>query len=138
MCYHTYIESDTVNTPEIVSFLKLYGEEYIRVRPYFSEDFYPLTEPSGSLDTWSACQFHRPCVGDGLIQAFRREKSPFEAIHVFLRGIDESRIYQFEDLDGGTFTVSGDELARNGIRLTILEQRKAKLWIYRPIDNSIT
>lgn len=61
------------DTEEKVDFIKKYTEEYLKIRPYFSEDFYPLTELSEKLDVWCAMQFNRPRKNDGIIEVFRRE-----------------------------------------------------------------
>lgn len=131
---HSFSERDTYcDTKEKTEFLKKYTREYLRVRPYFSEDFYPLTELNDQLDTWCAMQFDRPEKGDGLLEVFRREKSPYETTRFAFRGVDEAAEYHFEDLDGGEFTVSGKELAANGLSITVTERRKAKIYIYRAV-----
>ena len=129
-----YTESDPyAETPEKVAFLRKYSDEYLRVRPYFSEDFYPLTEYSDKLDTWCAWQLDRSSEGDGIVQIFRRENSPYETASFSLRAIDKSASYRFTDADGGEFTVSGKELSENGLRISVNEKRKAKLYFYKKI-----
>ncbi|MBE6551836.1 MAG: hypothetical protein E7665_06855 [Ruminococcaceae bacterium] len=103
--------------------------EYLRVRPYFSEDIYPLTEPSPNTDVWCAAQYNRPSQDDGLLQIFRREHAPYDSAVFHLRGIDADAEYVLEDLDGGEVTLKGDKLAN--LRLTIETPRTAKLFIYR-------
>lgn len=120
-------------TSDEINFIKKYTEEFLRVRPYFSEDFYPLCEYSEKLDIWAAFQFNRPESGDGLLEVFRRENSPYETAVFKLRGLDTARDYRFTDLDGGEFTVSGKELCENGLRLTVSAKRKAKLYIYEAV-----
>ncbi|MDY3929608.1 MAG: alpha-galactosidase [Clostridia bacterium] len=115
---------------EHIEFIKKYTEEYLKVRPYFSEDFYSLTEVSDKLDIWCAMQFNRPSDNDGIIQVFRRENSPYETAIFTLRGIDEKSTYLFTDADGGTFSVSGQELVNNGLKINIHEKRKAKIYFY--------
>ena len=121
------------DTQEKVDFLKKYLEEYRRVRPYFSEDFYPLTEITENLDVWCAMQFDRPGQRDGIVLVFRRENAPYETACLPLRGLDEGAEYLFTDADGGEFTVGGKELAENGLKLTVPEKRKAKIYFYRAI-----
>ena len=100
------------DTKERTDFLKKYSEEYIKVRPYFCEDFYPLTESSDKLDIWCAAQFDRPSQNDGIIQVFRREKSPYETAIFTLGAIDENRKYIFTDIDGGEFSIDGKNLQK--------------------------
>lgn len=121
------------DTKEKIDFIKKYTEEYLKVRPYFSEDFYPLTEFSDKLDTWSAMQFDRPSKNDGIIQVFRRENSPYETASFSLGGINETNNYLFEDIDGGEFTVSGKELIEEGLKIYIPDKRTAKIYFYKSI-----
>lgn len=121
------------DTAEKVDFIKKYTNEYLSVRPYFSEDFYPLTELSEKLDVWCAMQFNRPEKNDGIVEVFRRENAPYETACFVLRGLDTDRDYLFTDADGGEFTVNGKELSENGLRLTVEEKRKAKIYFYKSI-----
>lgn len=118
---------------EKIDFIKKYTKEYLKVRPYFSEDFYPLTEFSDKLDTWCAMQFDRPSKNDGIIQVFRRENSPYETASFFLGGIEENSHYLFTDADGGEFTLSGKELTKSGFKVDILNKRTAKIYFYKSI-----
>lgn len=78
-CQYPWTEKETFcDTEEKVDFIKKYTEEYLKVRPYFSEDFYPLTELSEKPDVWCAMQFNRPGQNDGIIEVFRRENAPYE------------------------------------------------------------
>ena len=116
-----------------MGFLKRYADEYVAPRPYFSEDFYPLTKVTSSPDAWAASQFDRPSEGDGIIQVFKREDSPYEKAIFMLRGIDENSDYLITDLDGGEYTVSGKELAEKGFSVTISVGAKAKIFKYKKI-----
>lgn len=53
-------------------------DEYRRVRDYFLEDYYPLTELEGTTrdDIWLAYQYDRPSDGTGIVVAFRRAACP--------------------------------------------------------------
>lgn len=131
---YSYSERENFcDTEEKVEFIKKYGNEYLKVRPYFSEDFYPLTEVSDKLDVWCAMQFDRPSEGDGIVQVFRRENSPYETAVFMLGGINTDNSYLFADIDGGEFTVSGKELTEVGLKITIAEKQKAKIYIYKKI-----
>lgn len=130
----TFSENDSFGEDEEqIAFIHKYTAEYLKVRPYFSADFYPLTRFSDKEDTWCATQFHRPDEKDGLIQLFRREEAPYETADFTLRAIRKDTDYLFTDLDGGCFTVSGKELTEKGIRFTIPQKRKAKLFIYKEL-----
>jgi len=114
-------------------FLHKYLNEYLMLRPYFSEDFYPLTKVSEEIDVWAGMQFDRPGKGDGIIQLFRREEAPYECAVFKLFAIDESKEYEIEDLDGGEkIRISGEKL-KEGFFVTIKEKRKAKIFIYKEV-----
>ena len=118
---------------EKTDFIKKYTEEYLTLRPYYSCDFYPLTEYSDRLDTWFAVQFDRPEENDGIVQVFRRENSPYETASFSLGGIKENSTYIFKDIDGGKFEVSGKELAEKGLSLDVPCKRCAKIYTYKII-----
>ena len=133
-CQYPWTEKEPFcDTEEKVNFIKKYTEEYLKVRPYFSEDFYPLTEQNEKLDVWCAMQFNRPRKNDGIIEVFRRENSPYETVCFMLRGLDETADYLFTDADGGEFTLSGKELSQNGLKITVPEKRRAKIYFYKTV-----
>lgn len=133
-CQYPWTEKETFcDTEEKVDFIKKYTEEYLKVRPFFSEDFYPLTEVSEKLDVWCAMQFNRPGQNDGILEVFRREKPHFETACFMLRGLDETADHLFTDAEGGEFTVSGKELSQNGLKITVPDKRKAKIYFYKTI-----
>lgn len=118
--------------PEEIEFIKQFSNEYLRVRDYFSADFYPLTEVSDKLDVWHGVQFDRPENNDGMIEIFRRDESPYERAAFVLGNIDKSKTYTFTDIDDeSTFIVSGAELCENGFDITIPQKRTAKIFIYK-------
>lgn len=129
-----YVENESACfNAENIAFLKKYSEEYLKIRPYFAEDFYPLTEVSDQTDVWCAMQWNRPQNQDGMVEVFRRETSPYETATFLLKNLEKDKTYLFTDLDGGTFTVSGKDLTENGLQLTIKEKKKAKIYLYKTI-----
>lgn len=131
--HYTLSERETFgDDPDKMAWLRQRLDEYIRVRPYLSEDFYPLTQMSDRLDVWSAAQFDRPAQGDGILQIFRRERSPYETACFTLRNVDPGCDYVFTDADtGDEFTVSGAELAARGLCIDGLEKRSSKIYFYQ-------
>lgn len=126
--------NDYGENPEEMLWLKNMLSEYLKVRPYMTEDFYPLTQVSDRSDIWSAAQFHRPSKGDGIVQVFRREKSPYERASFELFAMDETCDYVFTDADDGSeVIVSGKELVEKGFVVNIEEKRMAKLFFYKKI-----
>ena len=86
-----------------------------------------------------AWQFHRPDLGEGVVQVFRRDDSPYESARFKLHGLDATAKYEVENLDGGKETRTGRELMeagtgrhdhpatrRSGVRLQAGEVTKVK------------
>ena len=115
-----------------MDWLKKRVDEYIKVRPYMSEDFYPLTQVNDRTDTWCAAQFDRPDQGDGIVQVFRRENSPFRIADFYLYNMDENCQYVFTDADDDSeIIISGKDLTQNGFHVEIKEKRTAKIYFYK-------
>jgi alpha-galactosidase len=110
---------------------KLVGQ-WRKITPCYTGDYYPLTSYSTATDTWMAWQFHRPDTGEGMVQAFRREKCIFETGRLKLRGLDPAGRYEVTDLDQGKprrFT--GKQLMEKGLLVTIAGQPGAVVISYR-------
>ena len=133
MTNHSFSEREAFgDAPEKMQWLKRTLEEFIKVRPLMTEDFYPLTQVTDRSDAWSAAQFDRPSEKEGMVQVFRREHSPYESAKIKLYAIDATCDYIFTDADDNTeFTVSGAELAEKGFAITIAEKRTAKIYFYK-------
>ena len=130
----TFSEKNTFgDDPEAMEWLKKMCNEYIKVRPYLSEDIYPLTIPGTTHDTWSAVQYHDPKKKAGVIQVFRRSKSPYEEAVFELGGLNEEKTYSFDDADGESFNLDGKHLCESGFRVKIKEKRASKLYFYKEI-----
>ncbi len=115
-----------------LEWINKYGEEYLKVRPYFSCDFYPLTALVSGDDTWCTAQYNRPEKNDGIIQVFKRGKSSYKSAQYCLFGLDAEKIYEFSDADGeAAFELTGKELMCEGLKVTVDERRTAKLFFYK-------
>ena len=130
---YTFSQRETFgDDPEKMAWLKGMLEEYRRVRPYLSEDFYALTQVSDRNDVWCAAQFHRPEQGDGIVQVFRRADSPYQTASFLLRGIDRTASYLITDADGGApVCLSGEQLCDGGFAVEMPEKRSAKIYFYK-------
>lgn len=135
---YSYSEREEfADTPEKLEFIKMLCEEYKKVRPYYSEDFYPLTKFSEQLDTWCAYQFDRPEKNDGIIQVFRRDESSYETSVFNIFAIDETKKYIFTDADDNSqFMLLGKELKENGLKLTLPQKRCAKIYFYKAMKRA--
>ncbi|MCL2813664.1 MAG: alpha-galactosidase [Oscillospiraceae bacterium] len=91
-------------------------------------DYYPLTPYSIAPDGYMAWQFHH---GDkGCVQAFRRaDCKQMEAVHK-LRGLDPDTLYKIENFDGGALTMTGKQLAEEGLCIRIESAPKAMIFYY--------
>lgn len=116
---------------EKFQWIKKYGEEYLRARPCFSGDFYPLTKPSSARDLWSAVQFDLPEESRGIVQVFRRSEAPYTDACFTLGGIQDGKIYTFTDADTNlSVDISAENLKSEGFQVHISEKRCAKLYFY--------
>lgn len=123
---------DFADDPEKIAWLKKYLNEYLQVRPFMSEDYYPLSEVSDKQDIWCASQFHRPSGNDGMVLVFRREKAPYPMAEYPLFALDGDCDYIFTDADtGDQMTYSGKALTEQGLPVTIGEKRSSKLYFYK-------
>lgn len=122
---------------ESVSAYQKYMADFKRLRSYYYADYYPLTPPKKhymDADFWLAYQFNRPEQKDGIVLAFRREKSPVETIRVTLHGLNADSFYElfYEDC-GIKINKSGKELLE-GVDLLIPEKPGSLLISYKKIE----
>ena len=107
-------------------------QEFYDVRPYYYEDFYPLSG-IGDLtgdDIWLAYQLHRPSDESGYIIAFRREECKDKTYNVRLSGLIPTATYSVYNKDNGeTKEYTGQQLA-NGLTLTLDKPRTSLLLKY--------
>ncbi len=106
-------------------------DECRRVAPYMLGDYYPLTPYTIQGADWIAWQFHRPEIGGGVVQAFRRDKND-AAVKVYrLQGLLPSATYELTDLDAATTRkVSGRQLMEEGLSVEIKTQPGSAVIIY--------
>jgi len=115
------------------------------VRPYYYGDYYPLlpcslnsdcdTNPSKERSAgfeWAAWQFNRPESGDGMIQAFRRDKDAEATKNLVLRGLDPAATYEVTNLDTKTpKRISGKDLMKAGLPVEITAKPGAAIILYK-------
>lgn len=106
--------------------------EFQDVRPYFYEDYYPLTcyEDMTGDNIWLAYQLHRPSDESGFIVAFRRDESPEASIPVKLSGLSSDKRYIIENCDTGEKEIRTGEELSEGYNLLLEEQRSSMLLKY--------
>lgn len=115
--------------------MKKTEDEFRLVRPYFYEDFYPLSG-TGDLtgdDIWLAYQLHRPSDQTGYIVAFRRAQCPQDTYTVRLGGLDLGCKYRLEAVGSDwQHTATGAEL-REGLTLQSAQPRTSLLIHYTAV-----
>ncbi len=131
---YAYSEGQDFGSPEQIAWIKKYLNEYLSVRECFYGDYYPLTDSVESEYSWNACQFNRPENCEGIVQAFRHEKSPFDSAVFKLSGLSPDKTYRVTDLDDGSyFDVYGEELTEKGLFIHTDSPRCAKIYKYTVI-----
>jgi alpha-galactosidase len=108
--------------------------EYLSVRKFFAGDYYPLTPYNLDNKLWLAWQFDRPDLGEGMVQIFRRGKSPDETNKFLLHGLEPEAVYQLTNPDvAGTTKMTGRELLENGLSITVKNRPGAVIVIYKKL-----
>jgi alpha-galactosidase len=110
-------------------------EQYFSIQKYYYGDYYPLTIYSQDNSVWIAWQFDLPEEGEGMIQAFRREKSVYESSRFTLTGLEPDAFYIVTDIDTGfQIEMVGRELMKKGLLVRISERPGSAILTYRKVD----
>ena len=136
----TVIYSWKITEPEnnLLEMRKLM-DEIDELRPYYFEDYYPLTSTQHILgdSVWLAYQLNSRSANDGIVVAFRRATAPDSTCMVHLRGLDAKRTYTLTDRDSRrSFTRIGAELAR-GLQLVLPEKRSSLVLMYTAAASAV-
>jgi alpha-galactosidase len=109
--------------------------QWREMNPYYYGDFYPLTTWSRDDQVWIAWQFDRPEQGEGVVQAFRRDKSSYESARLKLRGLDPTARYAVANLDtpGTRQELTGSDLRDTGLLVEIPSRPAAAVISYRKV-----
>jgi alpha-galactosidase len=123
---------DTRPTDQNYDLFRKMVREWKDISPCFLGDYYPLTPYGTTNDIWMAWQFDRPGEGDGVVQAFRRAQSSYEAIRVKLHGLDPAATYELVNRDvAGSTEATGRDLLEKGLSIPIGDQPGAVIITYR-------
>ena len=102
---------------------------------YWYGDFYPLTPANSALDQFSAWQFHRADLDEGIVLAFRRPECALMGLFVAPHGLHPARTYRFEFIDEQgdteTRTLTGAAVSAEGLPLRIPGRRQSLLVRYQ-------
>jgi alpha-galactosidase len=116
-----------------------------RVRPYYYGDYYPILPCSSNANCrpdagseqsadfeWAAWQFNRPEQGDGMVQAFRRNRNEDPSKNLLLRGLDPSSQYLITDQETAVrASASGRDLMQQGLHVELTEKPGAVILFYK-------
>jgi alpha-galactosidase len=106
-------------------------EQFKALRHLFVGDFYPLMDHSVDPMHWTGYQFHRDDLGEGVALLFRRDRSPYPAVQIRLRGLEAGMTYELQDVDTSECrTLTGRELAEP-LEIEIEKAPGSVLIVYR-------
>jgi alpha-galactosidase len=111
-------------------------KQYRQYRDAYLGDFYPLTPYTLSTSEIIGWQFHRDDSQSGVVQAFRREGSVSTTITLKLQGLTRDQSYVVTNLDqsGDVTRVRGDQLAKDGLTISLPTAPYAALVRYSKAD----
>lgn len=110
------------------------SREFRQVADYYLGDYYPLGFYSLEEEAWMAWQFNCPEIGEGMVQAFRREKSVYESARFKLRGLSPDARYTIKNMDTpGLEEMTGSELMEKGLVVSIPDQPGAVIITYEKV-----
>jgi alpha-galactosidase len=107
--------------------------EFRALRPFFTGDYYPLTEYSTEDEAWAAFQWNRPEQQDGIVLAFRRPKSVESVKSLVLHGLDPGADYEVGYEDYGIVVVKNGKELLGGLDVKIPEPTGSLLIKYRRV-----
>jgi alpha-galactosidase len=109
--------------------------QWREMNPNYYGDFYPLTTWSRDDQVWIAWQFDRPEQGEGVVQAFRRDKSSYVSARLKLRGLEPAARYVVANLDtpNARQELTGSDLTDKGLLVEIHSRPAAAVIVYRKI-----
>ena len=132
MCLCTSISVDMRNKNLNYELIRKLVKQWREVAPNYYGDYYPLTPYSLGNDMWMGWQFHRPEVGEGMVQMFCRPGTMYDSGLCKLKGLDSEANYSVRNFDSDeTMVISGKELMETGLRITFKKQPDAALIRYQ-------
>lgn len=102
------------------------------VAPLYAGDYYPLTSYNLAGDAWVAWQFDCPEKGEGLVQAFAHDATPYRVAQFKLHGLDAGATYEFTDMDShATTKATGRDVMEKGLRIEVAGPATAPVITYK-------
>ena len=132
MCPSTVMGHDVRNKNLNYGLLRKLIKQWREVAPNYYGDYYPLTPYSLGNDMWLGWQFHRPEVGEGMVQMFCRAGTIYNSGFCKLKGLESESNYRITDYDSDEITeMSGSELMEKGLPIYFDTQPAAALIRYQ-------
>lgn len=94
-------------TEEDFEWAKKTSDEYLKIRHYFTMDFYNHGSAAFDDTSWAIWQYHDYEKDCGVILAFRRSNSPFEKAEIQLKGVEKDGEYTFNCFDDAKVSAKG-------------------------------
>lgn len=113
-----------------------YVSEYLQIRSFFTEDYYPVFGFEGSDRVWGGWQYHSREKDAGIVCAFRRQDCPYESAAVPLSGIEGGSRYAVHSFDGlPSAEYQGKALLTKGLKIAIPERKTSRLFLYEKLKD---
>ncbi len=115
--------------------IKRLMDQWKSFAPNYYGDYYPLTPYSLGTDAWIGWQFDRPEAGEGMVQVFRRETSPFLTARFPLYALVPEAKYRVTDLDhpDDAKELTGKELVEDGAPVSIVQKPGTAFLVYKKL-----
>jgi alpha-galactosidase len=109
-------------------------KEHRSLKHLYTGDFHPLGPYSTATSAWTAWQFDRADLREGLVQAFRRQDSPAADATYRLAGLDPAAEYSVIDLDDRKpRAITGQDLMDHGLSIHLPTKPAAAILVYKRI-----
>lgn len=106
--------------------VKKCSEEWMKIKDYFYDDYYPLTEWSNQDTDLRGWEFINPEKGEGYFQIFRPEQCGIAHEDIKLYGLEDEAVYLLTDTEGNEIIQEkGRVLKEGGVKIEMPEKRSS-------------
>ena len=121
--YNTFFQS---MDEQDMAWAKKICDEYLRIRKYFSENFYSHASKIFDTSSWAVFQYHDEKIESGVVLAFRRCESPFDRLSIKLCGVKDGTKLVYENFNNGETHTSD-----NTLEIILPEKRSSVIFEYK-------
>lgn len=115
-------------TKEDFLWAKGVSDEYLKIRHYFTMDFYNHGSRVFDDTSWAIWQYHDYESGKGIVMVFRRKNSAMSCADIELKGLSDGAEFKFVSFDSASFEVNGINL-----KIYLPQKRSSTIIEYSPI-----